>query len=38
LSIVISAAGVNRRATFKLKGEDEQRAKASAFLLKAFGT
>ena len=24
--------------TFKLKGEDEERAKASAFLLKAFGT
>src|SRR5204863_7767828 len=24
--------------TFRLKGEDEERAKASAFLLKAFGT
>ncbi len=24
--------------TFRLKGEDEERSKASAFLLKAFGT
>jgi multidrug efflux pump len=34
----LTRADLGSGVTFKLKGEDEERAKASAFLLKAFGT
>src|SRR5882724_13049311 len=34
----LAATDLGPGVTFKLKGEDEERAKASAFLLKAFGT
>jgi multidrug efflux pump len=34
----LAKADLGPGVTFKLKGEDEERAKASAFLLKAFGT
>jgi multidrug efflux pump len=34
----LAKADLGSGVTFKLKGEDEERAKASAFLLKAFGT
>jgi multidrug efflux pump len=34
----LARADLGQGVTFKLKGEDEERAKASAFLLKAFGT
>jgi multidrug efflux pump len=34
----LAKADLGQGVTFKLKGEDEERAKASAFLLKAFGT
>jgi multidrug efflux pump len=34
----LSEAGLGDGVTFKLKGEDEERAKAGAFLGKAFGT
>jgi multidrug efflux pump len=34
----LTAADLGPGVTFKLKGEDEEREKASAFLLKAFGT
>jgi multidrug efflux pump len=34
----LTKADLGAGVTFKLKGEDEERAKASAFLLKAFGT
>jgi multidrug efflux pump len=34
----LTAADLGSGITFKLKGEDEEREKASAFLLKAFGT
>jgi len=34
----LAQADLGPGVTFKLKGEDEERAKASAFLLKAFGT
>jgi multidrug efflux pump len=34
----LAKANLGPGVTFKLKGEDEERAKASAFLLKAFGT
>jgi multidrug efflux pump len=34
----LAAADLGPGVTFRLKGEDEERAKASAFLLKAFGT
>jgi multidrug efflux pump len=34
----LGKADLGQGVTFKLKGEDEERAKASAFLLKAFGT
>jgi multidrug efflux pump len=34
----LAAADLGPGVTWKLKGEDEERAKASAFLLKAFGT
>ena len=34
----LAQANLGPGVTFKLKGEDEERAKASAFLLKAFGT
>jgi multidrug efflux pump len=34
----LAAADLGSGVTFRLKGEDEERAKASAFLLKAFGT
>jgi multidrug efflux pump len=34
----LARADLGSGVTFKLKGEDEERAKASAFLLKAFGT
>jgi multidrug efflux pump len=34
----LSQADLGQGVTFKLKGEDEEREKASAFLLKAFGT
>src|SRR5262249_28053267 len=34
----LAKADLGAGVTFKLKGEDEERAKASAFLLKAFGT
>ena len=35
---MLSKTDLGRGVTFKLKGEDEERAKASAFLVKAFGT
>jgi multidrug efflux pump len=34
----LAAADLGPGVTFRLKGEDEERSKASAFLLKAFGT
>src|SRR4029079_13687680 len=34
----LAKTDLGQGVTFKLKGEDEERAKASAFLLKAFGT
>src|SRR5262245_41913685 len=34
----LANTGLGSGVTFKLKGEDEERAKAGAFLLKAFGT
>jgi multidrug efflux pump len=34
----LAKADLGRGVTFKLKGEDEERAKAGAFLMKAFGT
>ena len=34
----LAKAALGSGVTFKLKGEDEERAKASAFLVKAFGT
>ncbi|HEY7243684.1 MAG TPA: efflux RND transporter permease subunit [Xanthobacteraceae bacterium] len=34
----LKAADLGPGVTFRLKGEDEERSKASAFLLKAFGT
>jgi multidrug efflux pump len=34
----LAAADLGAGVTWRLKGEDEERAKASAFLLKAFGT
>src|SRR6266436_2593775 len=34
----LAKADLGAGVTFRLKGEDEERAKASAFLLKAFGT
>jgi multidrug efflux pump len=34
----LAKADLGAGVTFKLKGEDEERAKASAFLMKAFGT
>ena len=34
----LAKADLGQGVTFRLKGEDEERAKASAFLLKAFGT
>src|SRR6478752_5751258 len=34
----LAKADLGSGVTFRLKGEDEERAKASAFLLKAFGT
>jgi len=34
----LASADLGPNVTFKLKGEDEERNKASAFLLKAFGT
>ncbi len=34
----LASADLGSGVTWKLKGEDEERAKASAFLLKAFGT
>jgi multidrug efflux pump len=34
----LAATDLGPGVTFRLKGEDEERAKASAFLLKAFGT
>jgi multidrug efflux pump len=34
----LARANLGPGVTFKLKGEDEERAKAAAFLLKAFGT
>src|SRR5262249_8986501 len=34
----LAKADLGAGVSFKLKGEDEERAKASAFLLKAFGT
>ncbi|MCC6886955.1 MAG: efflux RND transporter permease subunit [Hyphomicrobiales bacterium] len=34
----LAVADLGSSVTFKLKGEDEEREKASAFLLKAFGT
>ncbi len=38
LTSELAKADLGPGVTFKLKGEDEERAKASAFLLKAFGT
>ena len=34
----LAKTDLGQGVTFRLKGEDEERAKASAFLLKAFGT
>jgi len=38
IGAALAKADLGSGVTFKLKGEDEERAKASAFLLKAFGT
>jgi multidrug efflux pump len=38
IATVLAKADLGSGVTFKLKGEDEERAKAGAFLLKAFGT
>src|SRR5207247_6748157 len=38
ITSALSKADLGAGVTFKLKGEDEERAKASAFLSKAFGT
>jgi multidrug efflux pump len=38
LATELAKADLGQGVTFKLKGEDEERAKAGAFLLKAFGT
>jgi multidrug efflux pump len=38
IAAALAKADLGSGVTFKLKGEDEERAKASAFLLKAFGT
>src|ERR1700731_1828396 len=38
IAAALAGADLGPGVTFRLKGEDEERAKASAFLLKAFGT
>ena len=38
IATALAKADLGLGVTFKLKGEDEERAKAGAFLLKAFGT
>ena len=38
ITAALAKTDLGQGVTFRLKGEDEERAKASAFLLKAFGT